>query len=355
MRKDGACANIPGFTHHGIRAKLKKMNFSLSTPSSLLYKGDYEIQGLQVLKLICAFFVVNIHLAWDWKYVLLPVSRIAVPVFFMISGYFMLNKEGVLQGKKVKKMLFKILWMTFAANLVYMVADIWLDPWRSRALGELYTWIRLVLIGDHFSCAFWYLNAYIQALAIIFLFIKLKAERWLYLWIPVGLFFNFILGKYCIFDYPLSNATHRNVFTIALPCIMIGVLIRRNQEKFQKFGKWIWLPVLLVPLAVEWFLCRRLGFTSGDIYIFTIPLAVSVFMLFLNLKERKWLQPVSRTGSVTSTDIFLFHMLMSTILARFAENTYLYDHLWVLAVFLATMTVSLLLHATIRGVSKGKF
>lgn len=333
---------------------MNKMDFSLSTPSSLLYKGDYEIQGLQVLKLICAFFVVNIHIAWDWRYVVSPVSRIAVPIFFMISGYFMLNKEGALQGEKVRKILFKILWMTLVANLIYVVANVWLAPEKNGALGKLYTWIWLVLVGDQFSCAFWYLNAYIQALAIILLFIRLKVEHWLYLWIPVGLFLNLILGKYCIFALPVSYAASRNVFTIALPCIMLGILIRRNQEKFQEFGKWTWMLVLLVLLAVESFLCQGMGLTSGDIYIFTIPLAVSVFMFFLNLKERKWLKSVACAGSITSTDIFLFHLLINTFLARFSGNTYLYGHLWAPTVFLVTMTVSLLLHATIGAVVKRK-
>ena len=56
-----------------------------------------KIYSLYLLKCICAFFVVGIHFPFYGKGLLLPLIVVAVPVFFIISGYFvcpsMDNKE----------------------------------------------------------------------------------------------------------------------------------------------------------------------------------------------------------------------------------------------------------------------
>lgn len=55
---------------------------------------DQRISSLYVLKAICAFLVVVCHIPFDWAMPFLePLRRIAVPVFFMITGYFLYYPE----------------------------------------------------------------------------------------------------------------------------------------------------------------------------------------------------------------------------------------------------------------------
>ena len=70
------------------------MKLQLQPTASLTYRKaeKTKITGLNVLKLLCAFFVVHIHvdcLYTDWVY---SIVHIAVPIFFMISGNIVLNK-----------------------------------------------------------------------------------------------------------------------------------------------------------------------------------------------------------------------------------------------------------------------
>lgn len=51
--------------------------------------GRKEIPSLYVLKALCALFVVMIHTDFVGKAYLSPVIRIAVPCFYILSGYFL--------------------------------------------------------------------------------------------------------------------------------------------------------------------------------------------------------------------------------------------------------------------------
>ena len=72
----------------------------LLTNPHVHYKGQTELYGLQILKFLCALFVVQIHTPSGLRDLLVPVIRIAVPVFFMISGYFLPDSTGVIRKYK---------------------------------------------------------------------------------------------------------------------------------------------------------------------------------------------------------------------------------------------------------------
>nr|WP_302830143.1 acyltransferase family protein [uncultured Bacteroides sp.] len=67
-----------------------------------------EIQSIYVLKAICALLVVGIHVPSMLTNPLSPITRMAVPCFFMISGYFIVsNKENWLDDKLLKSHRFE--------------------------------------------------------------------------------------------------------------------------------------------------------------------------------------------------------------------------------------------------------
>ena len=50
-------------------------------------------EGIDMLRMVCAFFIVCIHIPFPGgvgSYIK-AVSRIAVPIFFMISGYYLMR------------------------------------------------------------------------------------------------------------------------------------------------------------------------------------------------------------------------------------------------------------------------
>lgn len=89
-----------------------------------------RISQIDAMKLICAFFVVTIHIVTDYRiqdgviseHVLLGESflRCCVPVFFMCSGYFLFLKDHSIK-KIYKKLLFSLVLPTLAAILFWFV------------------------------------------------------------------------------------------------------------------------------------------------------------------------------------------------------------------------------------------
>ncbi len=77
-------------------------------------KAENSIQrnsGIDILKVICSFLVICIHkrfLGVAGEYIR-ALSRVAVPVFFIISGYYLQMKSEDYMGRGGKKRLFKIL------------------------------------------------------------------------------------------------------------------------------------------------------------------------------------------------------------------------------------------------------
>ena len=68
--------------------------------------------SIDILKFICAILVVFLHSKYSFESVVRPLTRCAVPCFFMISGYFCHFKKGSdglrLLIKKIKHILFLI-------------------------------------------------------------------------------------------------------------------------------------------------------------------------------------------------------------------------------------------------------
>lgn len=189
------------------------MKLQLQPTASLTYRKaeKTKITGLNVLKLLCAFFVVHIHvdcLYTDWVY---SIVHIAVPIFFMISGYFLCDDTGVIQTGHIKKIIKHMIPVIIFVNLIYFLYSLIPEPYgHSCKLDQLSspnTWVLLIYPGSSFFHPGWYLNAYIIALCVIALLVKLHCDKLLYVWIFIGLFINFAFGALAFTWLDNANAT----------------------------------------------------------------------------------------------------------------------------------------------------
>ena len=58
-----------------------------------------RLYNIDSLKLLCAIFVIFIHVSTPYQKYILPLTRCAVPCFFIISGYFIYS-ETLVSTKK---------------------------------------------------------------------------------------------------------------------------------------------------------------------------------------------------------------------------------------------------------------
>lgn len=293
--------------------------------SPLAYPGGYEISSLMALKAICAFLVIQLHILSNYKEYAIPICRIAVPIFFMISGYFMLNAYGQITSDKLKRSLLKILNITFWVNILYILY--WVVSVReNQQYLAVFTnpkiLIQLILYGDTFCFGLWYLTAYIEVLLIIWLFTKLRALSVIYWLIPIGLLINLFWGTYSHLhtDTMFNGFYNRNVFTIGLPCVAIGILIRKYQHRLKLSSVALIITTLLLHGATyfECLYCiRPYIMRYGDIAITTIPLSIAVFLLFLHIEKFGGCKILNNIGKYHSLNIYLIHILLIWIISDY--------------------------------------
>lgn len=200
-------------------------------------KESSRFVGFDILKAICAFLIVCIHepfpgVAGEY---FTSLTRIAVPIFFMITGYYYCD---TVKRKRELVQIKKILILIGEANLLYFVWKCFYATATgmriANYLAETFTvknLLKFILFNDSpLSGHLWYLGAILYVLIITAVAKKLKITKVLYWLTPVLLIMDLVLGKYslvlfnCEFPYILV----RNFLFVGIPYFCIGQMIREG-------------------------------------------------------------------------------------------------------------------------------
>lgn len=313
---------------------------------------------IDALKAICAFLVVCIHAPFpkpigQWVSTL---ARIAVPIFFMITGYFYID---TINCKSERKQLIKVIRLIILANLVYVVWDFCLAIITDdiSSFVDRFTVINLLsfifLNESPMSGHLWYLGALLYALLIIELADRVHLRKVLYLMTPVLLLCDLVFGKYsiAIWSGELPVIFVRNYLFVGLPNIVIGMLIKeglgRNITKKALAGL---IVLFTLTSLAEYFLLTSMNIaTTREHYFSTNLLAITVVLFSLKCEHPN--QFLSSIGQKYSLWLYIIHPIFAICISIVAyrigmQNVYQYCAPFV--VFAATLLFLIL----IRNLSK---
>ena len=294
--------------------------------------------SIDTLKFICAVCVIAIHSPQPEQIqtYITPLLRCAVPVFFMISGYFTYGKKDIGQTiiKRVKDLSKVLCW----ALALYILCFITVNGRDSlQHILHLLTPQFLIFNSVPHGMHLWYIAAYIYVLAIIYFIDKFNLYKILFYSIPLLMVSALLFGKYSeiIFAQTIESCYTRNFLFTGLPFFATGMLMKSLKRTKQ----------IIVPL-VAFILFYTLGIletripnlSNGDWYATTIPLSISMFMFFTNIQQSKD-NVLSKSGREDSFYIYIFHFLFAIIVSKIYEMTsasYL-PYCSTLMVFTATM------------------
>ncbi len=170
----------------------------------------------------------------------------------------------------------------------------------------------------------------------------------LFILIPIGVLLNLFLGRYVfmISDANIDLYFSRNVLTIAIPSVLIGMLIRSYEHKLPSPKKIITALIVVAILlyAEQLILHFWFPYKAGDIIIFTLPVAILTFITFLRLNNitGKTMYKISRLGKRYTLDIYLWHPLIASIFVYIRSHAGIYSGMDALFVFVATLMVSII-------------
>ncbi len=307
--------------------------------------------NIDALKAICALLIVSIHCTYAGKFYLDPLAKIAVPCFFMISGYCIYEGDSGKLGRRLAKAAGRVAYILVWASLVFCIMPLY-SYWRTGANEFHFAWSNLWLNTNPFCGHLWYLQAYLYVLLVAWLLNRAGRIALLPRLAPVLLLCGLALGSYsCLLaGKPLASLLTRNFLFIGLPFFSIGMWLRRHATS-AGLPAWLgsrWMAAAILALLLlsvgEKLLVWNFAHRAYDLYVTTIVLSVLVFCLTVTRGDvgGNWLSAI---GQRYSLYIYVYHMLIlqvagflaSKFMPAFTSN-YLVGN-WLLVVFPLTLAL----------------
>lgn len=282
---------------------------------------NIQLDSLDMMKFICMFLVIAIHvppfedLSEKLDFLVEQcICRVAVPMYFITSGYLLFRKIDIrkikLQGNVIKKYLIRILQLYCIWSLLYLPVSI------DFSKGVIYAFLRWVVCFIFEGIThLWYFNALIVAVIFCSAFLHFTKGNIKYL-LTIGalLYIVGLLAQsyYAILSPLLENRvilflfnTYLKIFGTTRNGIFEGVLFvgigaffslkKIDKEKNRcKLGLLICsFLFLLEVIIVNWFSLNR----ANDMYIFLVPTAFFLFCLVMQTKMKAQL-PYSKIRNI---------------------------------------------------------
>lgn len=299
--------------------------------------------GPDILKFICAFFVVCIHSNMTGAYVqyFISVTRAAVPIFFMITGFFygrtqQRNRE-ILQIKKILRLavsgsIFFFIWEVFVYCLAGDLGAYLANCFSLRSvLGFIF--LNYTPICGHL----WYLFAILYVLVIVYFAKRRNLMKVLYILTPFLLIGDQLLGNYSkfLFGLVLPRRFVRNFLFVGIPYFCIGDLIYRFRDKIFSIPrlntKCSVLSVLFCITAVleRLFLVSKNACSLRDQGMSILFLSVSLFILFISVYKKRtpsvWESFAADIGRKYSSSIYIIHPVFIRIVNFLMKRIGIFD------------------------------
>lgn len=263
--------------------------------------------------------VVAIHLHTRHRESYIYFCRIAVPCFFMISGYFLVGEDGTFSSARVWRNVRKMLRLVVGANVLYFaICSLWPDVigtfFEPRDPGH---WRAFMVDGATVIYHLWYLMAMLQILLLCLVFRGRTGTNCLYVLgaagLIVGLCISSLYDLYAGHSSPFPPNAIRNSLTIGLPSFMAGCLVRRYDNEAKLTLPWTLLAtaVFTVLLYGEYHLFRYLRphYRMYELGVMTLPLAICTFLSFKRLPcTTPLLSALARIGKQHSGSFYIWHL-----------------------------------------------
>lgn len=294
--------------------------------------------------MICALLVVGIHTEPFENSFLFDnffgvLTRIAVPIFFMISSFLFFSRS-----KSLSKYIYRIFTIYIVWCIFYGVVDLIMNN-----VFSIDTFKNLIL---NVLCGYkhlWYLNASIVAIIIVSFFEKKFSSSLIvsavlfcigiFLTTYKGIFgYNEIINNITTSVYFQKIGEARNGVFYAPIYFSLGAFFAKHQPNIRLKTNIILIVMSFLCLAIEGaFSVLIIKTTSTILYFSTILLVSYIFVLALNIRLRKhWIYLYLRKISVL---VYLIHPLFIGMLKEYLNGLLLFLIVSVLSILFSILFI----------------
>ena len=334
------------------------------------------ILWVDLIRVVAIFLVVVIHVSgqltnvwgkipndqWIIADIYGGISRIAVPLFFMISGYLLLPRSESLSAFYTKRMT-KLLIPLVVWSLIYLG---WYCGNHPNTCTPSLVWDLLLVQGTYYHL--WFLYSLISIyliLPVLRLMIKPDTDKRI-LWYLIGLWLIFQPGlsiAHKIWNFSIKiNAPLATGFVcyFVLGYLLGEITLSRARIILTAV---IWVICSLITIIGTYLFTRNSGQFEGFFYDFVsinvILASGAAFLLLRSISESRPftspnIQAILRTLATSTFGIYLIHILVIEVLSGWIPflhlNSFIGNAIW--SVLLVSMVVFMLSFLSVRILQK---
>lgn len=325
---------------------------------------EEKYQLIDILKFICAIFVVGIHSEivkdpnndFQW-YVLHIIFRIAVPFFFLCSGFLFGKKykENKEKLKEICKKQIKRLFIPFIFWMLISLPYIVLTTKGNSIISITKEIIKKIIFYPW--GALWFVLAVIVAIGILYFFLRkdklnlaLILSGFLFIIALLGNSYYFVLEGTFFKDlmdiYIKICISVRNGVFVGFPIFTAGVYIAQKEnviENIKKYKLYLCFAILILIQIFEVTFIRDNNYIDDHSLFFTTIFIVAILlMLCIKYKNIYFNKVNTKLLRNLSTSIYFMHapIIRYTSLGKFEIN----DWTVFLGTIIITISISLILY-----------
>ncbi|MCR4678014.1 MAG: acyltransferase [Lachnospiraceae bacterium] len=273
------------------------------------------VSEIDFIKLIAAIFVVFGHIRFPGTFgeCIFNLAQFAVPVFFMLAGYFTVLSSPF--GKYVKRIK-KLVVMFLIASVVYLALGLISGSGEINKILSVKGVLRFLLLNDaeFIKYHLWFLPALIYTYLFVYLLHRLLGDKIYWMILSLVIFWPVAYSIWSFFTGSTINyVLYRNFLFDGIPFFLLGNLIKKHEERIaERLRLSILLPALTAAVAVQVLLTiLQVIFTEVGFGI----ISIIVFLICVYFKNNPSDCRI-RISPDISLFVYLVHPLFITVVKR---------------------------------------
>lgn len=322
---------------------------------------------LNILKCIACFAVVTLHCSFPGIIgkVIYGNARFAVPLFFMVSGYFIYSDDSKEVLHKLPRKIIHIfsiylfmealyfIWYCIKSMIEYPGVKgiiIWISETFKTGNIINYIFFQTTFIAS----AAWFLVALILCYAITYPIAKYGIWEKTFVFIPILLCINLFLGEVAPF-LGIESQWYwcSNFWFLGFPFYALGYFTRCHENEIERvlsLRKLLFMMILSILLN----LIERIGTHASQLFASNVIFAFCAFVFCLKrpeyFKENCIVRITSNIGAYYSLGVYVLHPLIRDIYRMYADRIGIATSvawLWILPIL--TFSTSVIIYKVFLG------
>ena len=303
--------------------------------------------SLNFIKVISLFAVICIHcLLFEIGtegLVIDALARFAVPIFFMLAGFFSFyNNDDAKAYTTYKRRINKLIKILVIGSILYFVGMVYLQwDWLLSVLNLDALFGLIIFDITPFGYHLWFIQALIYCYILFCLLIRFQVKpNILYKFIPISLLACLFIGECCTkAGFEFTFEYYRNFLLMGLPFFTLGYLIHDKKDILMENTS----NSFLIAFAIFGFLLTFLEVLvvgKLDIFCGSIISSVCIFLWCVKNPNTLNFKTTEFIGGKLYGLIYVLHVLIFWMIAPD------FGYLNPIIVFIATVIICAIIHFT---------